>query len=249
MRRALWFAGAVAALLAVPAQAFADQRLPDLGMARFTKIYIDTTTMPGHSLLRYTATLVNVGAGPLQFTGTRTDTSTPTMSVTQRIFNSDGTYSDVATPLTMIYAGDGHNHWHTQDIETGQLARLDNGTAVGRLAKHGFCFSDTLGYNLTLPGAPQAKVYTPAGCSPNNPAALTTTMGLSIGWGDRYGAATNLQWIDITGLPDGKYQLTATADPTSGAVESNYTNNTVYANLLITGGASSLTVLKKGPGA
>ena len=38
-------------------------------------------------------------------------------------------------------------------------------------------------------------------------------MGLSVGWGDQYSASTNFQWIDITGLPNGRYRLTATADP------------------------------------
>ena len=43
--------------------------LPDMGMAQLSRIYIDTTTQPGHRLLRYTAILVNVGAGPLQIDG------------------------------------------------------------------------------------------------------------------------------------------------------------------------------------
>jgi hypothetical protein len=57
---------------------------------------------------------------------------------------------------------------------------------------------------------------------------------LSVGWGDRYGASTNLQWIDITGLPNGKYTLTATADPGDFLQESNYSNNSVSAVLNIT---------------
>ncbi len=168
------------------------------------------------------------------------------MAVTQRIFNSDGSVTDQPTTLTMFYAGDGHNHWHTTDIESGSFTKLD-GTQVGALAKEGFCFSDNVEYRLTLPGAPQVKHYTGSGCKPNNPLALTATEGLSVGWGDRYSAGTNLQWIDITGLPKGTYKLTATADPGGQLMESDYTNNSVWAIIKLTSGGK--TVLEYGPGA
>ena len=50
---------------AAPAHAQAQPLLPDLGMARLSTIKLDTTTMPGHRLLRYTATMVDVGQGPV----------------------------------------------------------------------------------------------------------------------------------------------------------------------------------------
>ncbi|PWT75020.1 MAG: hypothetical protein C5B60_05945 [Chloroflexi bacterium] len=221
--------------------------LPDLGMAQLTTIYIDTTTMPGHRLLRYTATLVNVGAGPLELNGTRPDTSTTDMTVTQRIYNSAGGYVDMASPLVMYYAGDGHNHWHTKDIEGGVLTRLSNGHPVGTLAKEGFCFSDGGKHDLALPGAPQSAVYVvPPSCSPGNPAALSTGMGLSVGWSDTYVASVVLQWIDITGLPNGRYMLTATANPNDQAIESDYSNNSTWAKLQITG--NTVKVLQTSPG-
>ena len=234
--------------VAVPSTAAASTLLPDLGMARLSTIKIDTTTMPGHKLLRYTAVMVNVGAGPFEVIGSRPDTSTTDMSVVQRIYDSSGSHTDVPVNTVMFYAGDGHNHWHTKDVEGGTLVRLDNGRKVGTLAKEGFCFFDNVKYRLTLPGAPQSAVYVqPPSCSPNQPNTLTASMGLSVGWGDSYPASLNLQWIDITGLPNGKYRLTAIADPGNVMQESSYTNNTAWARIRIN--ANSVTVLKYGPGA
>jgi hypothetical protein len=236
----------IAFLVSVSSAAAATQP-PDLGMAKLSTITIDTTTMPGHRLLRYTAVMVNVGAGPLVLVGSRPDTSVSEMQVVQRVSDSSGTTTTVPVPTTMFYAGDGHNHWHTKDIEGGSLRRLDNGRKVATLAKEGFCFFDNVKYRLTLPGAPQTAHYTNTGCSPNQPNALTTTMGLSVGWGDSYPSTTNLQWIDITGLPNGKYRLFATADPGHVLQEASYTNNGAWATIKVA--LDRVTVIKYGPGA
>src|SRR3954451_13165755 len=191
--------------------------------------------------------MVNVGAGPLELDGTRPNTTTADMTVTQRIFMSSGGSVVLSTPLVMFYAGDGHNHWHTKDIEGGVLARLDNGTVVGTLAKEGFCFFDNMQYMLTLPGAPQSAAYVePPSCSPDQPNALTTSMGLSVGWGDIYAANLAFQYVDITGLPQGKYLLTASANPNKQAIESDYGNNSVWAKLQINN--NSVKVIQTSPG-
>jgi hypothetical protein len=72
-------------------------------------------------------------------------------------------------------------------------------------------------------------------------------MGLSIGWGDMYPASTNYQWIDVTGLPNGTYRLSATADPRHLVSEASYTNNSASARIKIT--STGVTVLAYGPGA
>jgi hypothetical protein len=93
--------------------------LPDLRMAKLTTIRLDTTTMPGHRLLRYTATMVNIGPGALEVRGSRASTS-DRIAVVQRVYNDDGTFSDVSKPITMQYAGDGHDHWHSLNMEGGR---------------------------------------------------------------------------------------------------------------------------------
>lgn len=234
--------GAAGAAPAAGAQAL----LPDLGMAKLSIIRIDTTTMPGHKLLRYTAVMANVGAGRLEVRGSRPDTSSQ-MTVRQRIYDSAGGHTDSATSIAMQYAGDGHEHWHSVDMEGGKLVRLDTAGTVGALAKHGFCFFDNVAYRLSLPGAPANPHYTPSNsCGFDNPGALKVMMGLSVGWGDEYPASINLQWIDISGLPNGKYRLTATADPRHLIKESSYANNAVWARIRITD--NTVTVLRYGPG-
>jgi hypothetical protein len=231
---------------AVPA-AGAQAVLPDLGMAKLSTITIDTATMPGHRLLRYTAVMVNIGTGALEVRGTRPDTSSQ-MTVVQRIYNDDATFSDVPKSIRMHYAGDGHTHWHSMDMEGGALVRLDNGKRVGALAKHGFCFYDNVAFRLALANAPQTPQYTGQNsCGYRTPSALNVTMGLSIGWGDMYAAQTNFQWIDITNLPNGRYRLTATADPKHLVSEASYTNNSASARIRING--TSVTVLSYSPGA
>jgi hypothetical protein len=218
-------------------------RLPDLGMAPLTDISIDTATIPGRRLLRFTTVIVNVGQGPFETIGSRPGTSTSQMTVRQRIYNDAGGARDVSTPTVMFFAGDGHDHWHVRDAEGYELRRLDNGHRVGTGAKHGFCYYDNTAYRLGLPGAPLWSIYGHCGGAGD----LTVTTGLSVGWGDTYPASIALQWIDITGLKSGRYRLTATADPAGWFVEANNANNATWLNLKLTG--AGVSVLAHGPAA
>lgn len=218
-------------------------RLPDLGMAPLTDLSIDTTTIPGRRLLRFTTVIVNLGQGPFETIGSRPDTSTSHMTVRQRIYNDAGGARDIPTPTVMFFAGDGHDHWHVRDAEGYELRRLDNGHRVGTGAKHGFCYYDNTPYRLGLPGAPLWSIYGDCGQAGD----LTVRTGLSVGWGDTYPASIALQWIDITGLKSGRYRLTATADPAGWFVETNDANNATWLNIKLTGGG--VHVLVQGPAA
>ena len=218
-------------------------RLPDLGMAPLTDLSIDTATIPGRRLLRFTTVIVNVGQGPFETIGSRPDTSTSQMTVRQRIYNDAGGAHDIATPTVMFFAGDGHDHWHVRDAEGYELRRLDNGHRVGIGAKHGFCYYDNTPYRLGLPEAPLWSIYGHCGAAED----LTVTTGLSVGWGDTYPASIALQWIDITGLKSGRYRLTATADPAGWFAETNNANNATWLNLKLTG--AGISVLAYGPAA
>jgi hypothetical protein len=234
-------------LSSAPAAAVSAQ-LPDLRMATLTTIRVDTSTSPGHRLLRYTAEIVNVGAGPFEARGKRPDTSTAHLSITQRVYNDDGTFNRVPIPQTyMFWAGDGHNHFHLNDLEDGVLTRLDDGGAVGALAKHGFHFADNQAFALALQNAPQSPVYASCGGFSCKMSALNVTMGLSVGWGDIYKAQLAFQYIDITGLAPGMYLLTVTADASHWFEETDESDNSTWAKLRITNCCA--TVLEYGPGA
>jgi hypothetical protein len=217
----------------MPATA-ASQLLPDMRMAKLTTIRSDEKTMPGHRLLRYTAQIVNVGNGPVEARGTRPDTSTPTMSVVQRIYDDSGGSTDLPSSTHMFWAGDGHNHWHLFDMEQGVLTPFSNGNRVGTSAKEGFHFADGNAFDLSLPNAPQSKVYLACGGRSCNIDALSVKEGISVGWSDIYASGVAFQWIDITGVPNGKYILTVTADPNGYFEESDTTNNSASATIRIT---------------
>jgi subtilase family serine protease len=71
-------------------------------------------------------------------------------------------------------------------------------------------------------------------------------MGISVGWGDRYGYTLAFQWIDITGLTPGRYQLFGTVDPQNYYLESDETNNTTWAILQLNGD-NTAKVIQQGP--
>jgi hypothetical protein len=229
--KSLLLVGFIVTLVSLAAsapQADAADQLPDLQMANPRDIQLDNTTLAGHELLRFTTVIVNMGPGPFELHGSRPDTSTPEMSVTQRIYDYSGGFRDVPTAATMYYAGDGHNHWHTKNLETAELDRLDSGAQVSAYAKQGFCFSDDGSFSPSSPGAPSSPVYTTCG---SNPDQLTTTMGLSVGWGDWYYWDVAYQWIDITGIPAGRYRLFLTVDASHWFQETDQTNDTTWADI------------------
>ncbi len=81
-----------------------------------------------------------------------------------------------------------HNHWHYEGY--AEYLLYDSlGQAMAQGFKNGFCVMD-----LECSGGGSAQY----GCS---------NMGISMGCGDIYSSGLACQWIDITGVPDGRYTL------------------------------------------
>jgi hypothetical protein len=236
--------GAMAVLVSSTSAGSGADVLPDEAMTSLRSFNVDTTTIPGRTLLRFTTESVNIGAGPLELRGSRPNTSTPNMSVVQRIYDDSGGFRDVSVPSFMFWAGDGHNHWHVNDFLSTELVRMDNGVKVGDFAKQGFCLTDVHAVNLSLPGAPASKVY--KGCVMGGQTSLAVKMGISVGWGDRYGYTLAFQWIDITNLTPGRYQLFGTVDEQNYYLESNETNNQTW-TILQLNGDNTVRVIRQGP--
>ena len=223
-----------------PAHAQTD-RLPDLGMLHPKNLKIENTSV-GRKLLRFDSVIVNVGAGPFEVHGQRA-AGASTMTTQQRIFDDAGGYRDVPTAAIMFFGGDGHNHWHVQDLEEFELTRLDNGRLVGTGAKHGFCFYDNYLYGSSNP----AYYTSSTGVCGVSTSDTQTIMGLSVGWGDIYGRNLPDQYIDITGLTSGRYRLTATADASDWFLESNNANNFSWIDIQLK--SNKVSIVAYGPSA
>jgi hypothetical protein len=208
--------------------------LPDLGMAPLENFSLQRRPRGG-MWLRFDAIIVNVGDGPFQARG-HTRQTNGELLVDQQLLTvgEDGSpsWSSAATAYRMYWSGDGHNHWHVRDLEGYTLRNTNPSEApVMRTgAKHGFCFFDNYEYDLALTDAPTRAVYTRCGFTG---ADSEVTMGLSIGWGDRYNASLPDQYIDISGLPAGEYTITATADVQQLFTELDETNNSTTATIRI----------------
>jgi lysyl oxidase len=229
--------GAGAGLLAAPAARTAGPlQYPDLRMAQIADVSIVNT---GSQLqLRFSATIVNVGAGAMELSASRPDAASA-FSVSQRVYEGSGGSADLAVSgASLVWGGDGHSHWHVRDLESYELDRLDNGAKVGTGMKSGFCFFDTTAFRLTLPGAPSTRVYAPGTvCGQDNFSTTNLRMGISVGWGDRYGSGLPDQYIDVTNLTSGNYRLVATADAANRFGEVDEANNTTWVDLKLTLGS------------
>jgi hypothetical protein len=216
--------------------------LPDLAMAPLSDFTIQW--VGGRRLLRFTVMMVNVGDGHFELRGSRSSTSQP-MHMSQVVYETTARNSPIAqqfmTDAVASYAGDGHNHWHVDE-----MMRYDawGSTRTLRGAKVGFCILDSDPWNLSLPGE-VGPYYRGTMCS-TNPSALSNRMGISVGWGDEYEYYLAWQWVDITGLPGGTYTVRAKVDPNGFFLEKDETNQCAWARLSLSGSSSAVSVLGRG---
>ena len=227
----------------------ANDLLPDLGMLHPRGL--KTETVAGERRLRFASIIVNVGAGPFELHGERAAGASTMDTVQQRVFDDAGNSRDVDTPAIMEFGGDGHNHWHVQKLEDFELQRLDNGSKVGTFEKRGFCFFDNFLYGSSDPAFyKQARTGTTGGGScAGGASANATHMGLSVGWGDKYGVGLPDQYINITGLAAGNYRLIGTADPSGWFVESDNSNNVSWVDIKLTATDGTVRIVARGPSA
>jgi hypothetical protein len=237
---------AVAALLPVPDRVApleaGTEVVPDLAMAPLDDFTIQWVN--GRRMLRFTAMMVNIGSGQFEVRGSRASTSQP-MRVSQVIFTSPNRATiarTVPTDAVGQWSGDGHDHWHVQEMMRYDLWG-EAGTYRG--AKVGFCFLDSDPWNLGLPGASGTPFYRGSWCA-NSPSALSNRMGISIGWGDEYEYYLAYQWVDITGMPAGNYWVRAKVDPYGFFLEENEGNQCGYARISWTGQSNAVTVAGRG---
>lgn len=219
MRRIALFLGAILASFAVGAQAQATDKLPDITIWRdkLNDNSIDRTTISGHILLRLSTGTPNIGTGRLELRGGAVLPS-GNQQVNQRIYRTDGTYSE--RPAGEFTYHPSHSHIHFDRWCVYRLRRVTAGNGVGDVVATGqktsFCILDLTVHNSGNPDYRSPGYY--SGCG-------TAVQGLTPGWADIYSQGLTDQWIDVTGVADGQYWLEAEVDPDNHILESNETNN------------------------
>lgn len=211
-----------------PLDAPIDPRYPDLAMAPIGELLVGHEE-GGRVYLRFSATLVNIGTGPLLIAAHRPFPLVGDWQVAQQIADADGMYSERLMPTELVFGGDGHDHWHAVGAVAHRLESMDGQPEAG-LVKSGFCFFDNVAHQV-LPGAPSTAVHAARACGTQGDRDIA--MGLSVGWGDEYQWYLLDQAIEISAVPDGRHRLRATADPAGEIAEEDESNNDVVTEVEI----------------
>jgi hypothetical protein len=112
-----------------------------------------------------------------------------------------------------------HMHYHFTQYADYRLLDM-SGNIVARGHKQAFCLVD-LWHPPGLGGVSHPQ-FTNCGFQ-----------GISAGWADVYDRELDCQWIDVTGVPSGRYVLEVQINPAHVLPESNYDNNTGRAEVTI----------------
>ncbi|CAA9495952.1 MAG: hypothetical protein AVDCRST_MAG85-1473, partial [uncultured Solirubrobacteraceae bacterium] len=108
---------------------------------------------------------------------------------------------------------DGHNHFHFARAAEYSLRSADGLTDQGLAAKIGFCLLDSALLGRTPLNTPSLYASPPRILCRHDSDDDVVRMGLSPGWADVYGAATDFQWIDVSETKPGPYKIRAVVDP------------------------------------
>ena len=232
MSRLAWLLACVLGVLvaAAPAQAHPDDVLPDLDQMVPTDLVVKSEMVGPHRVFRlgFASAAANVGAGPLTLHGYRRTRKVATMRVDQLIDQTEGPVRllrDVGKMSYVVHPD--HRHWHLLGFERYELRRPgDDRPSVRTDRKTGFCLGD----RFAIPEAPTLPGFSPAPlqgdtCGLGQPGLLGIFAGISTGWGDRYEAHIEGQYIDITDAPSRKYVLVHRVNVDSKIAERDYTNN------------------------
>jgi lysyl oxidase len=110
-----------------------------------------------------------------------------------------------------------HHHYHFKQAALYELLD-ETGTQVRRGRKQGFCMEDT---------APSTK---PA---PSPPKYNCQYQGIQVGWSDLYPFFLDCQWIDITDVEPGNYQLHVVWNPAHLLPETTLDNDSATVPIVI----------------
>ncbi len=132
-------------------------------------------------------------------------------------------------PIVRFETADDHLHYHLKDAAEYSLWNADRTAqvAVAQKTDAGFCLEDS--QNIGGPGPSMYKVTQSNFCGEYDqanpqPAPNPLVMGISRGWRDLYHRDLTYQWVDVTAVQPGVYQLASRVDPKNVIRESDESN-------------------------
>jgi hypothetical protein len=198
---------------------------PDFVMRRPSDIQVDRREIRGRILLRSRNSIDSRGLGPAELRGRRDGLKT--MSARQVIYRTDGSRRYYSTGARLYFQPipDQGRYWKFANAARFELWALDaagNRTGLVRVGpKQNYCLRD-LEHTRRSRRSPRREVY-PACDRSRRTRAIT--LGTSVGWSDVYPATYYENWIDVTGVPRGRYAYVHIVDPLNGIHERDETNN------------------------
>jgi len=233
--RILVLAGAATAALAAAAigcggDPAPQELLPDLKQLEPAAVAV--TEADGQYRLIFLSAVENVGEAAIVIEGRRGSRAEAAMAVGQIVRLADGSTRSFPIQAELRYVlSETHEHWHLLDFERYELRRAADGGLVTRDRKTGFCLGDR--YNASpskLPNEPSRAVWTRE-CGRGGRGLLAIREGISPGYGDDYVPSLEGQYLELDGLPAGRYRLIHRVNPTRALREANYSNNSASALL------------------
>ena len=140
-------------------------------------------------------------------------------TVTPNIGNADMYMGNPAANEDLFEYSDCHGHYHF--VGYAQYLLLDaRGQTVAQGRKQAFCLLDSTRY-LSGEDVPTEAQYN---CG---------NQGITRGWADIYGAGLDCQWIDITDVAPGAYELRVSLNNNRTIEELSYENNVATTHVII----------------
>ena len=240
--------------------------LPDLTFHGTERITFDTPSFPifepdppagsscfesemiedgAQTCLRFDQIVANLGAGPIEIAydvpaGATPDPNVP-FPVSQRVYESDGGFTD--RPGGSVTYHGVHGHYHYSSFANALLWRSDRrGAKLGHApvaASHkvSFCMADIRIDAWGEKGDGPRKYYAPDCLFPSASDGVTDQyrQGVNNGWSDVYDWYIPDQYIEVTGVPSGFYRLEFCADPFNEIEEEREDNNCVVNHIRLSG--------------
>lgn len=203
--------------------------LPDLQVLAPSSLYVVAATDEDEKRLKFATVLWNAGPGMLEVHGSE-DPATGELTVQQVLYGADGLQIPGGT-VGMFDFEHRHGHFHLAEFASYELWSADTeGNLLELVAmneKVGFCLMDNMLIDATLTVGDGEPKY-PLECSGE-------VQGISPGYGDIYVAQLFEQDLVITGVPDGRYALINTVNPTGLIIETTTENNSAMVYLVLEG--------------